>query len=231
LAADHKVIRLHFVVEGQTEETFVKQILAPELHFITTDAHRITTGRKRGTVYRGGFVNYDHLRNDLVRWMKQDRNSEARFTTMVDLYGLPRNFPGRDKADQISDPFKKTELLESTLYEDIGDPRFIPYIQIHEFEALLFSEPASFSSAFPSSDREIAELMGMRRDVESPEHIDDGPHTAPSKRICGLLPSYAKTSYGLTIAEHIGLPKMRSECHHFDRWVSRLLALTLTLPS
>jgi len=227
------MIRLHFVVEGQTEETFVNQILAGVLadHFIVADAHKITTGRKRGTVYRGGFLTYDHLKNDLLLWMKQDGSSESLFTTMFDLYGLPKNFPGREKADQIADPLKKAELLESALYDDIGEIRFIPYIQVHEFEALLFSEPDAFSSAFPTGNHEIGQLRLIRSGAESPEHIDDGLHTAPSKRICGLLPGYAKTSYGLTIAETIGLAKMRSECRHFDRWVSRLLALPLTLRS
>jgi len=225
------LIRLHFVVEGQTEETFVNQILAPELDFITADAHKITTGRKRGTVYRGGFLTYHHLKNDLVRWIKQDRHSDARFTTMVDLYGLPGNFPSRDKADHISDPMMKAELLESALYDDIGDNRLIPYIQIHEFEALLFSEPDAFSSAFPACEAEIAKLKLIRSGFESPEHINDGAHTAPSKRICQLLPSYVKTSYGLTIAEEIGLAKMRAECRHFDRWVSRLRTLQTALRS
>ncbi len=222
------MIRLHFVVEGQTEETFVNQILAPELadQSIVADAHKITTGRKRGTVYRGGFLAYDHLRNDLVLWMKQEgRNAEARFTTMVDLYGLPTDFPGRGTFGQIADPLRKAESLESALADDIGDDRFIPYIQLHEFEALLFSEPDAFSSAFPAAEDEIAKLRMIRTSFDSPEHIDEGADTAPSKRICKLLPSYAKTSYGLAIAATIGLARMRSECRHFDHWVEKLLRL------
>ena len=222
------MIRLHFVVEGQSEETFVKEILAPELGDRSTivDVHRITTGRKKGKVYRGGFVKYEHLRNDLDLWMKQERqSSDARFTTMVDLYGLPSDFPGKNNCEKISDPFERVERLESEFGKDLDNSRLIPHIQLHEFESLLFSDPAAFSSAFPTGDDGIQELSRIRETFASPEHINDGPNTAPSKLICKLFPGYVKTSYGLTIAKEIGIKKMRAKCKHFDNWIKTLLLL------
>jgi Domain of unknown function (DUF4276) len=223
-----EVIRLHFVVEGQTEETFVRDILAPELasKAIIADAHRITTGKKRGILYRGGFVTYEHLRRDLGLWMNQERNqSDARFTTMVDLYRLPHEFPGMEECRKIPDVFERVEFLESRLGKDLNDTRFVPYIQIHEFEGLLFSGTDQFSAVFPGSSPEVQRLRRIRDEFDSPEHINDGAETAPSKRICNIFPAYAKTSYGLTIAKAIGLARMREECKHFNNWIEGLLNL------
>lgn len=223
------MIRLHFVVEGQTEETFVRDVLEPVLakESVVSDVHKITTGRKKGVVYRGGFVAYTHLRRDLSLWMKQHQNSDARFTTMIDLYRLPRDFPGIDQYRTGRDPFERVKILETEFERDFNDHRLIPYIQLHEFEALLFSDPDAFSSAFPESHFAIAELKRIRKAFASPEHINEGPETAPSKQICKNLPDYAKTSYGMLIAESIGLGTMRSECAHFDAWIGTLLRLSV----
>jgi len=226
--AGPKLIRLHFVVEGQTEETFVRDVLKPELagSSVMVDAHRITTGRRKGAVYRGGFVAYAHLRRDLILWMKQEQSSDVRFTTMIDFYGLPLDFPGMDSCNKIADPLSKVACLESRLRSDLGDYRLIPYIQLHEFEALLFSNPHAFSSAFPTNEAEIVTLNGIRGSFRTPEHIDDGVTTAPSKRICEILPAYVKTSYGLTIAKSIGLDRMCAECTHFGAWIKTLSQLS-----
>jgi hypothetical protein len=159
--------------------------------------------------------------------MKQEqRHADARFTTMVDLYRIPADFPGVQGCKRIADPLKKVEYLESQFEKEVNDRRLIPYIQLHEFESLLFSDPDAFLSAFPQSDAEIEELRRIRNVFPSPEHIDDGNETAPSKRICNVWPGYAKTSYGVTVAKAIGLSKMRAECTHFNRWVETLSQLS-----
>ena len=145
-------MRLHFVVEGQTEETFVRNLLAPELGAmgIYCDAHRVTTGRRRGKVYRGGLVSFAHLRRDLELLDKARRASDSWFTTMVDLYKLPSDFPSiADLAASLT-RLRKLSSLNKALDCNMGHPRFIPYVQLHEFEALLFSDPMSFSIAFPA---------------------------------------------------------------------------------
>jgi len=171
-------------------------------------------------------VAYTHLHRDLSLWMKEDRSSEARFTTMIDLYRLPGDFPGIDQCRTHQDPFAKVKILEAEFESDFNDHRLIPYIQLHEFEALLFSDPDAFSSTFPENHSAIAELKRIRRAFASPEHINDGAETAPSKQICRHLPDYAKTSYGMLIAKSIGLGTMRSECAHFDAWIATLLGLS-----
>ena len=92
------MIRLNIVVEGQTEETFVRGLLAPHLigFGIAANARCVQTGRKRGRVFKGGVLSYAQLRRDLILWMKQDQARDAFFSTMVDLYHLPGDFPGYD---------------------------------------------------------------------------------------------------------------------------------------
>src|SRR5689334_1123177 len=147
------MIRLHVVVEGQTEETFVRDVLAPELglHSVFAVAHQITTRRQRGRLHRGGFVRYAHLREDIVRWIRQDRHPDARFTTMIDLYKVPSDFPGFEESRSKSDPLERAVFLEERFGSDVGAWRFLPYLQVHEFEALLFSDPKAFGAAFPDS--------------------------------------------------------------------------------
>lgn len=218
-------MRLHFVVEGQTEETFVRDLLSPELasQRIFCDAHRVTTGRRGTKVYRGGLLSFHHLRKDLELWMMQDAGADSWFTTMVDLYHLPHDFPGIAESRQIADPIEKVEFLEGRFSSDLNHRRFIPYIQLHEFEALLFSDPQCFSVAFPNIGSElVADLQGIRRAFESPEHIDEGDNTSPSKQICRLLPAYVKPVSGPLIARRIGLPKLRAECRHYDGWLRRI---------
>jgi hypothetical protein len=221
------LIRLHIVVEGQTEETFVRDILSPTLgeHSVFADVHCVTTGRKGPKVYRGGLLRYEHLRRDLTIWMKEDQASDSWFTTMIDLYRLPIDVPGYQKSRLISDPIQRVQFLENELKTDLCSTRFVPYIQLHEFEALLFSDPECFLAAFPDQRGAIDGLVRIRNSAVSPEHIDDGEETAPSKRICDLLPQYTKTVHGLIVAKHIGLPGIRRECSHFNRWFEAVLGL------
>lgn len=221
------MVRLHMVVEGQTEETFVRDTLAPLLgeRSVFADVHRVTTGRRGPKTYRGGLLRYEHLRRDLTVWMKQDQRPESWFTTMVDLYRLPPDVPNYEESRSISDPVRRVQFLERALESDLSHRRFVPYIQLHEFEALLFSDPGSFSVAFPDEAEAIANLARIRQSAFNPEHIDDGADTAPSRRICNLFPQYTKTVHGPIIARTIGLRRIREECPHFNEWITAILNL------
>jgi hypothetical protein len=152
---------------------------------------------------------------------------------MVDYYALPGNFPGLAALPRKLAATDRVTRLEAGLHRDLAkrlddlpvSGRFIPYIQLHEFEALLFSVPTAFLEAFPNHSKAVAQLTAIRARFEDPEAIDDNPHTAPSKRILNLLPDYQKPVAGLLIAQRIGLDAIRHECQHFDAWVTRLLAL------
>ena len=188
-------IRLHITAEGQTEERFVKEILAPFLgeQNVWADARCALTSKNNrlGTEYRGGWRRagaYATVKRDISAWMKEDRNPDACFTTMFDLYALPKDFPGYDKAYGKSDPYQRVAALEEAFFVDISkefnETRFIPYIQLHEFEALILADPKQLDWEFLEHDPAIARLVNMiAEEGGNPELIDDGEHSAPSKRI------------------------------------------------
>lgn len=157
------MIRLHFVVEGQTEESFVNRMLASYLgHYgIAADARRVETSRRAAKIYRGGLREYHKVRKDLMLWMKEDHNSDAFFTTMFDLYALPADFPQYQEAKKQPSTIERVILLEQAFKEDIQHSRFIPYIQIHEFESLLLSNPNAFDWAFIDHQQAIQNLCSL----------------------------------------------------------------------
>ena len=223
-------IRLHCIVEGQTEETFVNQVLRPYLAGLSiwADARCVLTSRRGGVEYRGGFRNYEQPRRDIVSWLRDDPNQDARFTTAFDLYGLPPKFPGYAEAQHNQDPYESVRTLEEALRDDIADRRFVPYLQLHEFEALLLAEPEQLATQFPDRPVGIANLVAAAHQAGNPELINDGPDTAPSKRIIAQIPGYRgrKASAGPIVAEKIGLANLRARCRHFGEWIDRLEALT-----
>ena len=156
--------------------------------------------------------------------MKEDKGVDARFTTMFDFYRLPIDFPGFEEAKQKTDPYKKIEVLEKELGNDIASHRFFPYLQLHEYEALLFSDLDKFHYYYIDHLEQINKLKQDVSGVPNPELINENPETAPSNRIIKYLPSYdgEKPSAGPIIAEHIGLQAIRSKCQHFNAWVSQL---------
>jgi hypothetical protein len=115
--------------------------------------------------------------------------------------------------------------LEKRFFEEINDYRFIPYIQVHEFEALLFAEPEKFAIAYPNRQNQIRQLIKIRSQFESPEEINEGSNTAPSKRIKAILPEYEKRTAGPLIALEIGLEKLCEENHHFNQWIEKIKRL------
>lgn len=144
---------------------------------------------------------------------------------MIDLYGIHAGFPGLADAEKMRRlPLKRVEHLEQAFAADIGDPRFIPHIQLHEFESLLFAEPAKFEIFFPGSEKPAAALQAIADAHASPEDIDDGQTTAPSKRIIAQIPAYAgaKAAAAPQLAAAIGLDVIRGKCSHFAAWLSLL---------
>ena len=223
------IVRLNFVVEGQTERRFVENTLRPHLatRSILVVARCVATSRKRGRKYSGGIQGYAQTKRDIERWIREDQNSDARFTTMFDLYALPGDFPGYQEAGQENDPYARVQLLEDALGKDISDHRLVPYLQLHEFEALLFSEPGKLEERFDQHSTGISRLVQIA-EQSNPELINDGTETAPSKRIIREIPEYGadKASSGPIVAERIGLPTLRTKCQHFAEWIGKLEALT-----
>jgi hypothetical protein len=222
--------RLLLIVEGQTEQAFASQMLAPHLAakgVFLSKPLKAAHAKEKGRIHRGGILNYEPFRNDIVRLMKEDQNCDMFFSTMIDLYKLPNEFPAYEEANLLTDPYRRVEQLEEALADDLKDKRFIPYIQLHEFESLLLSCPGAFRDHAIYRDkykRGIENLIALSESFKSPELINDGEETAPSKRIGKEIPDYlsAKPTSGPFIAEKIGLDAIRKKCPHFHRWLAKL---------
>lgn len=181
--------KILILVEGQTEETFVREVLDPYLRVrqIYAVAKLATTKLvKSGSDFKGGITSYSKTKNDILKLLND--SSAASVTTMIDFYGIPTDFPGKRRI-QGSSPYERVAYLERKFQEDINHSNFLPYLQLHEFEAMMFVDPAQIARTF-SNNRVEQDLLAIRNEVRSPEEIDEGLHTAPSKRLKLLLPAY-----------------------------------------
>ncbi|HNB54727.1 MAG TPA: DUF4276 family protein, partial [Anaerolineales bacterium] len=142
---------------------------------------------------------------------------------MYDLYHLPDDFPGFSSRPP-QNGLAKALHLEHALIGDIGSPRFRPYLQVHEFEAFLFVNPDKTAEMFPGTNH-LPDLRAIRQAFPTPEDINDGPTTAPSKRLLALFPNYEKPLYGTLGALEAGLDAIRDECAHFQEWLTWLEGL------
>lgn len=221
-------LRLYITVEGQSERKFADDVLRPHLAAFSIDVKTrvVLTNRKLGK--RGGILDFEKIQGDLHRLMREDRHPDARFTTMVDLYALPPEFPGWAEARQKRVPKERVAVLEDAFRVNVGDSRFLPYIQLHEFEALLYCDLSQLQQRIADSERAFTALAREVRGM-APEEINEGATTAPSKRIISHVPIYdrLKVRVGAPAAAAIGLPGLRAKCPHFDEWVSRLERLVL----
>jgi hypothetical protein len=225
------MVRLYFYVEGQTEQEYAARVLRPHLArfgVLVMGAVLAASGRKHGHVSRGGGRNYQPMRKDLGNLLRQDAHAEARFTTMFDLYALHDGFPGWAEAEkQRHVPRERVLTLEKAFAADVGDRRFIPHLQLFEFETILLCEPGHFAMVYEKADSGIAALRNEVAAARSPELVNDGPMTAPSKRIIAHFPQYVgqKTTVGVELAECVGIDTTRRLCPHFDLWLKTLESL------
>lgn len=225
-------------VEGPTEESFVREILAKHLQqygYTKVDARAM--GRAQQRDQRGGIRGWPEARKDIVGHLRRDTRGIG--TTMVDYYGLPERganaWPGRADACKKPLPDRAThveDVIRRNLQQELGGEfqvrRFIPYVMMHEFEALLFSDCEKFADAIQRP--ELASAFQTIVDAaDGPEAIDDTPDGAPSRRIKALIPQYNKPFFGVLAALEIGLDKIRAACPHFNDWLTRLEQLPETL--
>lgn len=219
--------RLLVHVEGQTEEEFVNAVLAEHLYlrgYTAVSARLFGNARQRDR--RGGVRAWSAIRQDLLKKMRED--SGAVHALMVDYYAMPASgdkaWPGRAQAVRLPVE-QRARHVEEALQVDVAGQlpkgRFVPLVMLHEFEALLFSDCAACAHALGKPGL-AASMQAIRDAFESPEHINDSPQTAPSKRMEGLVPGYTKPLMGALGALGIGLEVMRAECAHFGAWLVRL---------
>ncbi|MDR1818277.1 MAG: DUF4276 family protein [Puniceicoccales bacterium] len=215
------------IVEGPTEQKFIKEILAPELApkniFLTA-----TTLRKPGE--NGGDVKFSRVKNHIGKFLKQ--RADTCVTLMLDYYGIHETktdvWPGyKDSTQQPAHSQKHSFLIEATKAEIVRlfppkynpQSRFIPYFSMHEIEALYFSNTTILAQ---TTDIKEKKITGILRECGEPENINNNRNTAPSKRLEALCPSFQKTSTGLAIAQAIGISAMRTACPLFNAWITQM---------
>jgi hypothetical protein len=228
--------RLLIGVEGQTEEEFVNEVLAAHLYecgYASVGARLLGNARQRRR--RGGIRAWQSVRADLLRHLKEDSGSLVGL--MVDYFAMPstggKEWPGRAAAQSLPTE-QKADIIHLALREDLKKvaqaegldvnlSRFVPYVIVHEFEALLFSDCEKFANAVGHTDV-TSKLLEIRKQFQTPEGINDSVDTAPSKRLLAIIPSYDKPLMGALGAIGIGLDRIREECPGFHSWLSFLEA-------
>jgi hypothetical protein len=221
-----KLTHLVFVGEGQTEESFARDVLATSLldremfvypRLIRTSAHG-----------RGGALSWNRVRLFLRNTLRE--RTDTYVTTFFDLYRLDRDFPGWQHSQAILNPLDRAAEIERQFHAAIvaeagcREERFIPHIQPYEFEALIFTNLEVLPGVESNWNRRLEVLREARQASPSPEHINDGEMTHPSARLQTALrdPIYQKVLHGVTITSRIGLPRIREACSHFGGWLTRL---------
>lgn len=209
------------IVEGKTEQVFIEKILAPYLGHRNIGI-RATQVSKPGQ--KGGDVRFSRVKRDLEGHLKQ--RTDTYVTTFIDYYGT-KEWPGLDHVQpqalpaQIAETINgATERTVNTLFsEQQAERRFIPFVAVHEFEALLFSDAEILAQQLGVDPSRISTVISA---CGSPEAINNSPQTAPSKRLDGWSANnkFLKTTTGISVAEKIGIEKMRNECPLFNEWVS-----------
>ncbi len=210
------------LVEGETEKIFIEELLAP--HLVQKNIYlKPILISKPGQ--KGGDVKFARVKNDMELHLKQ--RHDTYLTLFVDYYGIKKDWPGLNEAKKQSTPDRKAEVINNATKGEVkalfgaqnAQQRFIPYVSMHEFEALLFSLPRILALHLQVEQSKIDEILFTCR---SPEQIDDSSQTAPSKQLEKLSPKFKKTTTGITVAKATGLLEIRQCCPIFNSWVTKM---------
>ena len=211
--------RLIIICEGETEQQFCKDVLYN--HFFSRDIVIETPLIKKSM---GGIVAWEHIKSQILLHLKED----VTVTLLIDFYGIKdyHNFSKWAESKTIVNKIERMTFLENAMKEEIDDRvrfRFIPYIQLHEFEGLLFNNIETFKNIIPENEfTNVRELENTINSYLNPELINDGATTAPSKRLERLILGYNKIVYGAVLAEEIGLERIRAKAVRFNEWIAKL---------
>ena len=221
-------VTIYIIVEGQTEQTFVRDLLAPQMAHKEIYLHPVLIGKPG---HKGGDIRFDRAKKDIGNFLKQRK--DIYISTMFDYFRIDSKWPGRAEVRrQIRNgatltAIHKAEILEAETRNEIvksfsecdSENRFVPYIEMHEFEALLFSDADILAE---KTEIDISEIRRIIKEYNNPEEINDDPAKAPAKRLEALKNGYRKVAMGKTVSEAIGIQAIRRQCPHFNNWLSKL---------
>ncbi|GAB6982322.1 DUF4276 family protein [Prevotella dentasini] len=216
--------RLLLIVEGETEENFVNDVLRP--YFSTMGIYNSVQCFKTKHS-NGGLSKYSYIKKDILNTIYE---KDVIVSTMIDFYRLPSDFPGFNKLQESQTHQEQVSILEAEIKIDIENMQkrkfdnFIPYIQLHEFEALVFSSVKGFDSLFERNEIDYQGIVEVIQDFPNPEDINNHPNTAPSMRLKKLIPGYNKVVYGIEIIKAVGMTEILKTCPRFSMWIEIIKA-------
>ena len=216
---------VYIIVEGKTEKEFIIELLAPFLAAKGVYLHASILG---DSGRKGGDVRFSRFEKNARQFLKQQNSTIV--SMMFDYYGMKKDWPGYVESKQEADHIQKADIMNQAIAEEVKrlfpdqrvSDRFIPYISMHEFEALYFSDPAVIADQLNVNQKDVDAIL---KEFGVPERINDTTDGAPSKRLARLKPNFNKTSDGIDIALKVGIPKMRDACPVFNDWLNRLEAV------
>lgn len=211
---------LYIMVEGPTEEEFVNSSLAPYLRGSGID-NAVPILLETSPGYFGGDITFNRYQSNAEKLLVSDPN--ALVTSLIDYYELRSDFPGYATAMSIVDKLGSVQYLEEQIKAVIASDRFVPYIQLHEFEGVLFSDIRGFDYIRSIKPKEKATIQYLINHYPNPELINNGKTTAPSVRLASLIPRYKKTFHGPIIALENGMPPLLRKCTRFSNWVNTII--------
>lgn len=215
--------KFFIVTEGQSETNFVNRVMVPYFasRCILLPITVVTkTDSRHGKTYKGGVANYGQIRNTLLKTLASAaKNTNTYVTTMFDFYRLPADVPGVSVAEKEKDPYDKVHIIEQEILkkEGYGGNFFFPYIELHEFEAMIFSDITKLEEAYFEED--LTALKECVKAQSNPELINGGAETAPSKRIINCINCFDKANVGVDVLEKIGIENISGKCLHFAEWM------------
>lgn len=221
-------VEIYIVVEGQTEQTFVRDVLAPQMADKEIYLYPTLIGKPG---HKGGNVHFNIAMEDIGKFLKQRNNTYV--STMFDYFRIDTEWPGKDEISQKIQngdsltAIQKAEILETATINEIvkvfadykAKSRFIPYIEMHEFESLLFSDADILAKEIGINVSYIKKILAG---YNNPEEINDDPAKSPANQLKALNKGYRKIANGKTISEAIGIPTIRDQCTHFNNWLTKL---------
>ncbi len=220
--------KIFIVTEGQSETNFVNKIMVPffaDRCTLIPNTVITKTDSRHGKIHKGGVVNYAQIRNTLCKTLATaSKNKNSYVTTMFDLYGLPADVPGATDAQKVTDPYGKVEFIEREIQraEGYDGTFFFPYIELHEFEAMIFSDITKLEEVY--FDYDLTALKECAKLQSNPELINDGVETSPSKRIVNCINCFDKANVGVDVMGKIGIENIANKCRHFGEWIKQLEA-------
>ncbi|MBF1593842.1 DUF4276 family protein [Prevotella melaninogenica] len=214
--------RLVIIAEGETEESFVNNILCP--FFCSKGIYNSIQCFKTKHSH-GGMSKYSYIKKDILNIIYE---KDVVVSMMIDFYRLPSDFPGFNDLKVTQTHQEQANLLETRIKKDLENSQnqlfdnFIPYIQLHEFEALVFASISGIDSLFERSEMDYNGLMNVIQQYPNPEDINNHPDTAPSVRLKKLISGYNKVLHGIDIINTVGMAELLEKCPRFKTWIESM---------